>query len=347
MKKRIIPGLIVIIVIVLFGIWWFWPHSPKVEKGSKTAVQIVTIQTLSEKTIPLQVLAYGSSIFPNSLNVLAKTDGNITSINFKPGQKIQKGQVLFTLHSNDVQNQVTALKAKMLDDKNNYSRYLALHKNFPGGATASQLTDYKLKYEQSKANYTEAKKLETVLAPSNGTISDTDLAVGSFVQTAEVVARLTNPSLIQVRYQLADKYASQAKAGQTVTFQPNGSQAIYKGFVSYVSASMDATKHLLTVRANLQNATNLKAHRFGQVTQVIDAKHQSLAIPQGFSQTDAKGFFVYTVEDNKLAKRYFTPGNVTASGWLSIKSGLKKGLEIVSSDASSLNEGETVQVKKQ
>lgn len=343
-KRTSALTLLVLLIIVALLIGWYWSDHNKIPAPKSQPVPTVKVETLKKQAVPIRVTAYGSSIFPNSIDLLANTTGNITSIRFKSGQAVHQDQVLFTIHSNVVSNQVKALKAKMLDDKNSYSRYLKLHQNYPGGATASTLADFKFKYQQSLENYHEALRLAIVRSPVNGTISDTTLAIGSFVQSGDLLAHLVNPKIIQVRYSLPSRYADQARIGQTVTFQANGDTHNYSGTVTYVSPAMDPESHLLTLRANLFHATQLKANRFGEITQILDPNYQTFAIPQSVSNTDAKGFYVFVVKNGKVQKAYFKPGRVTAKGYLIIQSGLSAGESIIVSDTSSLNVGETVRV---
>lgn len=343
--KKPIIGLVIIIVVAIAA-YAFWGFGSKKATKQTTKIPMVTVQPLIAHVIPQKVIAYGSTIFPNSVVLLAKTSGSITQINFKPGQHIHQGQLLFSFHSNDVSNQSRALEAKMLDARDIYTRNKNLYAKFKGGVSQSTLMDYKLKYESALANYQESLHLKNIYAPSAGIISDTTLAVGSFVSEGDTLATLTNSNLIQVRYQIPGQYSTQAKAGQSVVFQPNDSNNKFNGIVSYVAPSIDSKNHLITVRADLQNAQNLKSNRFGQITQITDAHAKVLAISQNFVKTDAQGFYVYSVVNGKAVQQYFKPGQVSDQGLIAVQSGLKAGTQIITSNTNTLNPNQAVEVKK-
>ena len=89
------------------------------------------------------------------------------------------------------------------------------------------------------------------------------------------------------------------------------------------------------------------ANEFGQIKQVIDARYSTLAVPQALVQTDARGFYVYLLKHGKALKQYFTPGEVTQSGLMVVRSGLRQGAVLIASDLNQLNAGQIVKVIKQ
>lgn len=341
-KKMIIP--ILIIIFLLLTIWHFTSDHRK--KSLESRVTVVKVTPLTYYTIPKTVIAYGTTVSPKSVNVTAQTSGTITAIAFTPGANVQKGQTLFTLQTSDVGNQIEKLKAQMQSSKITYDSYAKLEKKLPGSVAKNKFIQAKRQYQQDLATYQEATTIGIIKSPIDGIVSDTSVALGGYVTQGQTLATVVVPSSLQVEYQISGRFSNEVKLGQGIKFRPNDASQFYEGAVSYVAPSLNQNDHSLTLRANLNDATSLKYASFGQVEQIVDPNYKTLAISQSLVQTDSQGFFIYTVSNNKVAKQYFTPGQITKNGLIQIKSGLTENTPIISSDPSHLSSGETVKVEK-
>jgi len=306
---------------------------------------IVSVKKLAYKVIPQTVTGYGEVVSTKSIKLMAQTDGKISNISFKYGQKVKKGQLLLRITSNDINNQVAKLKAQMINAKSLYERQLQQEKNLPNSIAKQTLLQTKTQYQQATASYKEALDISNIRAPINGTISDSSLNIGDFVTTGQVIAKIANSNAKQVKYQLGSKYFTDLKPGQSISFTPNATKTTYQGTVAYVSPQLSSTDYLVTIRANLKNSVQLPENSFGKVTQVTNPNHKVLALPQRLVQADTKGFFVYSVAHNKIISLYFQPGSISHDGFIAIKKGLKAGTEIITSNIAALSPGQTVKVK--
>ena len=67
--------------------------------ASQNLTPVVITKVFTQQIVPQAVNTYGTVIAPKSVAVKAKISGTVKQIDFNPGQKIQKGQLLFTLQS--------------------------------------------------------------------------------------------------------------------------------------------------------------------------------------------------------------------------------------------------------
>lgn len=340
-RKIILAAVIVLAIIVIIIIYSL--HARK-DNNTPTspAAPTVTTQRLAYTALPLTVTSFGQVVSPVSVTLNAQASGVISSIQFKPGQVVNKGDTLFTLQSNDTTTQLDQLKAQYEIAQQYYERDQQLAKT--GAIAEIDLLNAASTYQQDLAQYQEAKAIHTIIAPVNGTISDTPVSVGDFVNSGDTLASIVDPSHFQIKYQLPSQYQQQAQAGQSVTFSSNDTHQTYAATVRYVSPSLSANDYTLTARADFIH-THPALNTFGEVTQVLDPTHQTIAVPQGLVQTDVQGFYVYTLNANHIvAKQYFVPGDLTVSGLITATSGLSPGMDIITSNPSSFNVGETVTV---
>lgn len=340
---------IVVILIIIAGAGFYFLRHPQTTASIQPTEELtrVTVQALQPKTISLTVSAYATTISPKSAALAAKANGVITAINFQAGQQVKKGQILVEIQSNDIQNQISKLKNQALASYDKYQRFKKANIQAPGTIPLSEIQQHKLQYEQDLAAYKAARSDASITSPINGIVSDTNFTVGNSVTEGTVIITVTDPQSLEIKYELPSQYAKQAKVGQPIVFYPDSNAASYNGTVSYVSPQLNPQDFSLNIRAKLHNYKQLQPNIFGKVKQVIDSNHTSLVIPQNLVQTDAAGFYFYTVAANKVTKQYFQAGVTTAQGLVQVKSGIVAGTKIITSDITSLNPGQTVKAQNQ
>lgn len=341
LKKRWKWLIVLLLLVVIFSIfYWVLNRKPA---AVATPAPTVTVQPLAYTTLPLKVTGYAQVVSPTSIGVTAQSSGLIASINFNPGQTVQKGQVLFTLQSNDTGAQMEQLQAQANFAKETYVRDQQLQQQDPGAISQIEVLQAQSTYQQALAQYQEAKAIHTIIAGVDGVISDTNLSPGDFVTSGEVLAVLVNNDL-QVKYTLPSRYATQVKLGQTITFTNTDTQQTYSGVVSYIAPLVNQNDYTLTLRANFTSNTLPLLNTFGQVTQVLDPNYKALAVLQTLVQNDAQGFYVYVLKGKQVEKQYFVPGEITVNGYIIAQSGLTVNMPLITSDPSNLAVNETVQV---
>lgn len=343
--KKLITWIIILLIFSLIGYWIVKISHSRPAAQTPDDVQTVSITPITYHTLPKTVTAYGTIISPKSVALNTQTAGTITAINFKPGQHVSKGQVLFTLTTSDISTQAKGLYAAMLSSKSLYDRQKRGNKLMSGSFSKYAVQKSKLQYEQDLAAYQESQAIEHIKAPIDGTISDTDLTVGSYIPAGQFIAHLVDPTSLQVKYQLPSQYAEDVHTGQHIQFFAGSLKQAANGIVTYVSPQFDADNYNLTLRADI-HSTSLKPQLFGHIKQVLNPNYKTLAIPQALVQADAQGFYALVIDHNKVAKLYFSAGDLNKNGLIDIQSGIKAGTPIISSQVESLSVGQTVKVNK-
>lgn len=356
-KKNTLILLVAIIFIVILGATYFLVSKRVKNKGkttqtvqtvstqSSSAVPVVQVATLTESLLPQVVSTYGTTVSPNTAVVAAKSTGVISGIYFKAGQQIKQGQLLFHIVSNDISAQMQKLKADLANARYTYDSYLQANKEVAGTVSVSDLNKAKAEYEGALSAYQAAKEEVFITAPIDGIASDTNLAVGNSVQMGDQLIAIISSKDLQIKYTLPSQYSGIAKSGQTVTFVPNNSKQKYLAQVVYVSSALNADSDNLTLRANFTTPVDLDANLFGQVTQILNASHKAISVPQAMVQSDEQGFYLYVVQDGKVAKSYIKVGQVTANGYIEIQSAWDAKTLVITSDTTALSVGQNVKMQ--
>ena len=305
---------------------------------------LVSVRPVKKYIIPETLTSYGTIVSPKSVVLTAQLSGEITSINFTAGQKVTAGQLLFTIKATDTAQQPDKLRAVMQTSKDVYYRMLLEEKRAPGSIVQQILLKNKLQYQQDLASYRQSIALQNITSPVAGVVTNTTLAVGSSVTPGTNLASVINPKSVAVQYSADNSLANKIAIGQAVEFYPSGSEQSYSAQLSYISPELSATDYNLTLRANFSSVSNLRPNMFGKVVQIINKDSQVLAVEQDLVQTDATGFYVLAVVDNKVTKHYFESGKITKSGLIEVKSGLTAGFPIIVTNVSKLSVGQVVHV---
>lgn len=305
----------------------------------------VTTVPVTYHALPKTITAYGKIISPDSLDIMAQSSGEITSIHFNAGDAVKKGQILFTLTSNNIDDQTKKLFAAMQLSRDNYKRLRTSYKADPESVSPSDLLDAKLKFIQDLAAYREARTVEKIIAPADGVISTTPVAAGSFVNVGAVLAHVSVPTSKEIAFQLPSQYQPEAAINQTVEFIPSDTKTPYSARVTYISPALNSDDYSVNVRAAFDQPNHLPENLFGKIIETLQIDAKTLAVPASLVQADSQGFYVYSLSSNNKAKKiYFIPGAITKDGLMMVHSGISNNTPIISSHLSSLIEGQQVAV---
>lgn len=346
---------IVLVLIIIVILSYILKSHKKTPDAVKHDIQTVSVTPLTYHVIPQIVTGYGATYSPDSVSLKSPISAMIDKIKFKPGDKITKGEVLFLLKNTVLDNSQEVLKAKLYKAKQQYERSIEQNKLFKNSIAEMDLINYKTDYQQAKSAYDKFNDLNAIKSPINGIISATDLSEGDYVNAGDDLVTITefvNKNSLQIQYILPSIYINQAKIGQSVSFGlvgPHNKTHTYQAKVSYVSPDVNTNSQGVTLRADFINkfddANKLAPNVFGKITQVINPSYKTLAVDQAFVQSDPEGFYIYSLENNKVVKHYFEPSFISKSGLIAVYSGLQENIQIITTDPDKITPGEKVKIK--
>ena len=192
------------------------------------------------------------------------------------------------------------------------------------------------KTDEEIAAFEETGKInpETpIFAPIAGTIVQRKMGPGQYVNAGAsdpvfVVGDLSTVWLVAyVRETEASKIHLEQQINFTVLTQPN---EIYRGNITYISATLDPNTRRLMVRAAIPNPQRtLKPEMFATVSIFTDEGDLAPAVPRDAVIYEGDTARVWVAgKDRTLALRRITPG-VTDGGMVQVLDGIKPGEEVV------------------
>lgn len=231
---------------------------------------------LTDYTFPTTIRATGRIEIPakNQTRVSAYAGGYVTSINLIPGERVNKGQVLFTLENPEfVQMQQDYLEAKeqLAYLQSDYERQRTLadenvvaKKNFLKAESEYRVTMTKMEGMKKRLsllkiptdNLTAQNLISSiaVVAPASGYVTEVNAMKGMFLNPTDVAIELLNTNHIHLELSVFEKDILKIKEGQPVTFRiPDASSQTYQAEVHLIGKMVDEEKRVVRVHAHLKN----------------------------------------------------------------------------------------------
>lgn len=222
------------------------------------------------------VKANGVFVVPpqNNASISSYFGGSVKDIELIPGQRVKKGQVLFTLENPEYvqlqqdflesQGQLTYLKSDYERQKNLAQDNVTSQKNYL--KSESDYTVTRVKYESLR------KKLEllninpnmltidnirtsvNVIAPINGYVTEVNISRGSFLNPSDVAMVIVDADHLQLKMNIFEKDLAKVKVGQTIHFRIQDDHSKdYEGVVYMVNKTVDAEKRTIGVHGHLKD----------------------------------------------------------------------------------------------
>lgn len=239
-------------------------------------------------------------------------------------------------------NEITALK----EEQSHLSSAKAAQVN-PGTASASkaQMESAQITQEDSLEKLDRAK--EGVTADFNGVITAIPATVvsGATVTSGTQILTMANLDDVQISIQVSKSDLPKVSVGQKVDITINGKS--YEGEVLKISGT--ATKNangVAVVDTKIQvNNPDSDIILGVEANNKIHAQkaEDTIVLPYEYVQTDSESDYVYVVDNNVVVRKNVTIGISTSSD-AQITEGLSVGDKVITSDASTLEEGTVVQV---
>ncbi len=247
--------------------------------------KVVVAQPL-QQPVTLYFELTGNTQAINSVDLVARVQGYLESIDYKDGSIVTKGTQLFGIERDNYQAQLDQAKATLASnqaqqayDQAEYQRQAALaRQDFASQAT---LQDRKAKVDQSAASILNAKAAieladinlgyTKVVAPFDGVVTNHLVDVGALVGagSATKLATIVQTDPLYVYFNLSESQVltikeNNAKAGLPFRTTDLGGIPVeiglqgeegypHKGYMDYASPQVDQSTGTLTVRAVFDN----------------------------------------------------------------------------------------------
>jgi membrane fusion protein, multidrug efflux system len=312
---------------------------------------------------------YGES----DVDIRSRVEGWVTSVNFREGSAVKKGDLLYTI--DDIQyktrvdreaGEVASAKTEMVRAQNELNRVKpladmnALSKQDLDNSTAGYEAAV-AKVKAAEASLQNAKiefGYTRVYAPFNGVVGISNVRVGDYASRAGASSVLTTISSIggvRIRFQISEReylriaqmtkeeLSSARKNVQLIL--ADGSLYPQKGEVNFADREIDPKTGTLTIEALFPNPAGLlRPGLFVKTRLLLSTYQNAVMIPQRAVFQLQSLSQVFTVSDSSTLKvTIIETGPKVGDGWI-IKKGLNAGDKVAVIGTASLTPNSKIEV---
>jgi RND family efflux transporter MFP subunit len=318
----------------------------------------VQVAEVVQKDVPIYIELVGSTLGSEDVEIRARVEGYLVSINFTEGSFVRKGQLLYKLDPKPFEVAIDRAKANLATAQaalektdNDVARFRPL---FERQAVSKQELDNALSAQQAARAQVDAHKAAVaqaqldlgytnITSPVDGVIGTTQTKVGSLVSRGvtllNIVSQL-NPILFRCAIAEAE-YLRLARLGANrdkslekkfgvELILADGTVFPHRGRLDAIERAVDPTTGTLTGQFRFPNPEQLlRPGQYGKARLVTEVKEGAVLVPQLAVQERQGLYSVMVVKpDATVEQRTVKTGERVGNLWI-VDSGVRPGEKVI------------------
>ena len=298
------------------------PDAPAQASGGSQAAVPVTTGRVVEKEMPIEATVVGTVEAYSTVAVRAQVTGELKAVNFRQGDDVAAGQVLFTLDHRPLEAALNQAEANLQRD----SAQLANAK-----VIAQRMDDLVERgvgtREQRDTARTQAAALEAVVGANTAAVENARVQLqyatirapiagrtGALMVNAGNLVRANDQTPLVVINQVTPIYASFAipeallpnlrrymsqRELQVLATPPNEDGPPAEGSITFVDNQVDQTTGTIRIKATFPNSNRrLWPGQFVNITIRMASEPRAIVVPTVAIQAGPEGQYVYVVKND-------------------------------------------------
>lgn len=351
MRRRIITILSIVAVISLaalpkLGILGKKETGPSVTSGPSALP--VEVKVLHPSVLDDKLVITGSILANESLELKSEVSGKITSINFKEGSHVKKGDLLVQINDEEILAQLEKQRYNQKLNKDIEFRQRQLLKK-----EALSQEEYDNALNRLNTTISDIKLLEAqlqksrIVAPFDGTIGLRYVSNGAYISPTTIVATLYNSSPAKIEFAVPSRYSAQISAGKKIRFNiENDNSKVFEGEVYAIEPRIDPETRTLKIRALSDNSNGLLIPgQFVRVELILGTKNDAILAPTEAIIPVQGGQVVYLAK-NGIATEVKVKTGIRTDQDLEILEGISAGDTLITTGILQLRPEITISIVK-
>jgi len=362
-------GLLVVAVVLLayFGTE-ILAKERKTAKGSPAVP--VSIAPVEQQIMPFRLQAIGNVEPYATVSLKARVDGQIVAVNFREGQPVRKGEVLFRIDARPYEAALRQAEANALRDAAARDQALSqakryqelLDKNFISKEAYAQIrTNAETAEATAKASQAALENARlnleycTIVSPLDGYVGKALLQAGNLARANDVnpLVVINQVKPIYVNFAIPEqnlpdvrKYMAAGPLAVEVIL-PDPAVPRVAGRLIFVDNAVDPSTGTIRLRGRFDNNdAALWPGQFVNVSLRLFEQADAIVIPSQAVQTGPDGQYVYVVGKDMVADVRKITVQRSDGDWAIVSAGLQKGEQVVTRGQLRLGPRTRVQVGK-
>jgi membrane fusion protein (multidrug efflux system) len=312
-----------------------------------------------QKDVPIYVEAIGQTRGSTEIEVRARVEGFLQTVDFKEGNPVRKGQLLYTIDPGPFEAALAQTKGRLAEAEAQLARahqdVVRYEPLVAKNAISRQEYETAVAVERAAEASVEAARASAkgaeldlgytrVLAPEDGLAGKTEVYPGTLVGRGQstLLTHISQVGTIHVRFTIPERdylyYARRREErgdadGAKLPFElvlADGSLHPHKGQLVFVDRNVDPQTGTILLEAAFPNPGGIvRPGQYARVRAAVDLKKDAILVPQR-AVAELQGLYNVAVVggDDTIELRNVKPGERIGTLWV-IDSGLKAGERVV------------------
>ncbi|WP_440871074.1 efflux RND transporter periplasmic adaptor subunit [Thermodesulfovibrio yellowstonii] len=356
--------------IVIFSVFCFMFFScSKAAPQKKQPSVPVVVAPVTKKDMPIQISAIGSVEAYSSVTVKSRIDGQLLQANFKEGEEVKKGQLLFVIDPRPFEEAVRQAEANLLRDKAQldfakadleryeelYREQLVSRQQYEKIRTSYETLKSTVKADEAVLNNARLNlnycyihspidgKIGSLLVHPGNMIKANDTQIATINQIMPIYVRFSVPEAELVRIKKAMK---EGVLKTEAILKATDSNYTASGKVVFIDNAVDTATGTIKLKSEFPNKDKmLWPGQFVNVVLTVGVKKDALVIPYRALQTGQQGQFVFVIKEDKTAQIREVVAGQRLGDEVVVEKGLEVGETVVIDGQLRLTPGAKVEIK--
>jgi membrane fusion protein, multidrug efflux system len=297
-----------------------------------------------------------------TIEIKPEIAGIVTGIHFVEGERVNKGDLLFTLDDSKLLRELRereaslkAAEARVVNAEKSFERTKRL---FHTNAVSQD------EYDKSWTEYTTAKaevgrlkaavglarerRQDTrIYSPADGVTSQRSVESGDYVAVGASLVSLYVVRQMELEMKVPERYLDRLSRGQTAELTAAAyPDRLFTGTVRFVSPAVDVSSRRILVKILVPNEEGLLLPgAFMRVKLITEEKENRPAIPEEALVPTLEGYVVFVVKDGVARKKEVVTG-LREDAYVEILQGPAVGEQVVRTGQMSLSDEDRVHIEE-
>jgi membrane fusion protein, multidrug efflux system len=326
--------------------WWFQnkPAKPSGEPAAASApaknggsgpagAPAVEVARVEVVQLTDDAQAVGSLRSRQGVVLKPEVSGRVTRLNFRDGDRVQRGQLLVQLDDQLAAAQVQQAQAELSISRANHKRNQELvAQNFIAqravdeSAANLQVAEAKLALAQATAARMR------IVAPFDGIAGIRSVNVGDYLKDGAEIVNIEDIDAIFVDFRLPERFQTKVQRGQRAVVEVDALPGRkFSAVLQAIDPAVDANGRSVAIRSCIDNRQlMLRPGMFARVTAVFGERENAHVVPEEAIVPQAGRQYVYRLvdgpeQDAKTAQRVEVKVGIRRPGRVEIIDGLRPG----------------------
>lgn len=282
------------------------PDSNQARRGGPRGPVPVLAAPIMLEAQRIRVEAVGTSRAERSVELYAEAAGEVVAVNFTPGQRVAKNDILLELDARDERLALELAEVRLAEARRLFDRYIASEGRGEATVAATVVDAARSAVEATRIERDRARVAlddRTVRAPFGGVVGLTDVDPGDRIDPTTLITTIDDRTSLLVRFPVPEAFVGRLSPGDPIEIETwTVGRARASGAIVDVDSRIDPTSRAFNARARVRNPDD--SLRPGMSFRVgIDLIGDRWpVVPEVSLLWGADGAYVWVIEDGR-AKR--------------------------------------------